>query len=143
MKLSCPEFNNNEFIPKKFTCEGQDLSPKLLIDDIPDNTVSLALIVDDPDAPPKVWEHWTVWNILPTPVIDEGKIPGIEGKNDFGKVSWGGPCPPPGPVHRYFFKLYALDGMLDLDQNCGKTELEEAMKGSIIEKCELIGLYQR
>ena len=106
--------------------------------------VSLALIVDDPDAPAGDWVHWTVWNISPETVeITEGSPPsGVEGTTDFGKTGWGGPCPPSG-THRYFFKLYALDQELDLDSSATKSEIETAITGHVLDKAELVGLYER
>jgi hypothetical protein len=113
-----------------------------MIEDIPENTKRLALIVDDPDAPAGTWVHWVVFNIPKTDVIEEGEVPGKQGINDFGKLQYGGPCPPSG-THRYFFKLYALDEKLDLKEGCHKKDLLKAMEGHIIEEAELIGLYQR
>jgi len=145
MKLTSPAFEYNAFIPKKFTCEGEDVSPELSIEGVPSEAKSLVLIMDDPDAPPKVWEHWTVINIPPTTTsIPENTAPG--GKqltNDFKKVEWGGPCPPPGKVHHYNFKLYALDMTLDLDSSAAKADVEDAMQGHILEETVLIGAYER
>jgi hypothetical protein len=142
MILSSLEFDHQGYIPKKFTCDGEDVSPALMIEDIPENTKRLALIVDDPDAPAGTWVHWVVFNIPKTDVIEEGEVPGKQGINDFGKLQYGGPCPPSG-THRYFFKLYALDEKLDLKEGCHKKDLLKAMEGHIIEEAELIGLYQR
>ena len=100
------------------------------------------MIIDDPDAPMGTWVHWIVWNVNPTEEIDEDTVPGIEGINDFNKTSYGGPCPPSG-IHRYFFKIYALKTKLDLNLNARKRDLEEAMKGKIIAKGEIVGLYDR
>ena len=141
MKLSSLEFEHEEYIPKKFTCDGEDVSPALMIEDIPEETKRLALIVDDPDAPMGTWVHWVVFNISKKDVIEEGEVPGTQGINDFGKLQYGGPCPPSG-THRYFFKLYALDEKLDLKEGCHKKDLLKAMEGHIIEETELIGLYQ-
>ncbi len=142
MKLTSPEFSHKEQIPSKFTCDGDDINPQLNIADIPANTRSLALIVDDPDAPSRTWVHWVVFNIPLISEIDEDSIPGSEGENDFGREDYGGPCPPSG-THRYFFKLYALDSELKLKEGCSKKDLEKAMEGHILEKAELIGLYSR
>ncbi len=145
MKLTSPAFKNNQNIPEKYTCDGENLSPPLFISDIPVGTESLVLIVDDPDAPSGCFVHWTLWNISPqTTEIPEGKIPenAIEGITDFGKPGYGGPCPPSG-IHRYFFKIYALDTRLELDSSATKEDIEEVMEGHILEKAELIGLYQR
>lgn len=142
MKLTSPDFKNNELIPRKFTCDGDDINPTLIIEDIPAGTKSLALIIDDPDAPRGTWVHWVVFDIPVVSRIEEDSIPGTQGVNDFGKKDYGGPCPPSG-THRYFFKVYALDKELGLSGRVTKTALENAMKGHILEKAELIGLYKR
>lgn len=145
MKISSPVFENNSQIPQKYTCDGQDINPPLEIRDIPEGTQSLVLIVDDPDAPMGTFLHWLVWNISPETVkIEENSIPegAIRGRNDFGKENYGGPCPPFG-THRYFFKVYALDKKLDLVAGSKLKEIEEAMKGHILDQAELLGLYQR
>ena len=142
MKLTSPEFENGKNIPRKFTCEGDDINPRLIIEDIPTGTKSLALIVDDPDAPMGTWVHWVSFNIPVVSQIDEDSIPGKQGLNDFGRKDYGGPCPPSG-THRYFFKLYALDTVLDLNEGINKEALEEAVEGHILDKAELIGLYKK
>jgi len=141
MKLTSPDFENNKMIPRKFTCEGADVNPTLVIEDIPAGTKSLALIVDDPDAP-GTWVHWVVYDIPVVSRIDEDSIPGKQGMNDFRRKDYGGPCPPSG-THRYFFKLYALDKELALGERVDKKALEKAMQGHILDKAELIGLYKR
>jgi Raf kinase inhibitor-like YbhB/YbcL family protein len=140
--ITSPAFENNKLIPKKYTCDGEDVNPPLNIKGIPEGTISLVLIVDDPDAPMGTWDHWIVWNIPPVSKIDENSVPGVEGLNDFRKHSYGGPCPPSG-THRYFFKVYALDTKLDLSSNSRKKDVEKAMKGHILAKGELVGLYSR
>ncbi|MFC1807712.1 YbhB/YbcL family Raf kinase inhibitor-like protein [Candidatus Omnitrophota bacterium] len=142
MKISSPEFKHKEYIPSKFTCQGDDINPALVIDGIPDEAKSLALIVDDPDAPMGMWVHWVVFNIPIGPRIEEDAIPGKQGSNDFGRNNYGGPCPPSG-THRYFFKIYALDMTLNLEEGITKKELEAAMAGHILDKDELIGLYKK
>lgn len=142
MKLTSPAFEHNTSIPKKYTCQGEDISPPLNISDIPEATISLALIVDDPDAPMGTWDHWLIWNINPVNQIEEDSALGIQGQNSWRRNDYGGPCPPRG-THRYFFKLYALDLELNLPEGATKNELENAMKGHIIEQTELIGLYQK
>lgn len=142
MRLTSKEFSHNGFIPKKFTCQGQDINPVLTIEDIPADAKSLALIIDDPDAPMGTWVHWVVYNIAPASVIKEDSVPGIDGINDFGRQAYGGPCPPSG-THRYFFKVYALDVQLNLKPRLSKRELESTMQGHILEKAELIGLYKK
>ena len=137
-------FENKKEIPVKYTCDGDDISPELVITNIPENAKSLALIVHDPDAPAGDWVHWIVWNIPVKEEVDikEGEKPGIQGLNDFKKIDYGGPCPPSG-IHRYFFEVYALDYILDLKQGSNISELKKAIKGHVIEKSELIGLYER
>jgi len=135
-------FSNNENIPKKFTCDGQNISPPIEIENIPEGTKSLALIVDDPDAPGGMFVHWVTWNISPQKKIEENTAPGKQGTNDFPMQGYGGPCPPSG-THRYFFKVYALDSELDISSDSKKQDLEKAMQTHIIEKAELIGLYKR
>jgi len=145
LQITSPVFPHNGMIPSKFTCDGADVSPTLSIADIPEKTRSLALIVDDPDAPAGTWVHWVVWNIgAGTKEIPEDSVPqgAIQGKNDFGKQGYGGPCPPSG-IHRYFFKLYALDASLALKSGATKAQIEEAMKGHVLANAELIGLYRR
>jgi Raf kinase inhibitor-like YbhB/YbcL family protein len=143
MKLESLEFENNEFIPEKFTCDGEDINPGLIIEDIPEGTKRLALIVEDPDAPMGIWVHWLVFNIHVTDIIEENTVPGTQGTNDFRKLEYGGPCPPSG-THRYFFKLYALDEKLhNIEEGCKKKELKEAIEGHILATAELIGLYER
>lgn len=142
MKISSPEFEHNGFIPKKFTCQGEDISPALIIEDIPKEAKSLALIVDDPDAPMGMWVHWVVFDIPLINRIEENTIPGKQGRNDFGRNSYGGPCPPSG-THRYFFKIYALDKKLNLTEGLTKKELEKAMEGHTLGQAGLIGLYKK
>lgn len=142
MKLTSPEFKNNQPIPEKFSCDGKDINPTLIIEDLPEGTKTLALIVDDPDAPAGTWVHWVVFNIRPTGKIEEDSIPGIQGVNDFKKLNYGGPCPPAG-THRYFFKLYALSSELELQEGASKKELEEVMQDTLIDKTELVGVYPK
>jgi Raf kinase inhibitor-like YbhB/YbcL family protein len=145
LTISSPAFKHNEHIPSKYTCDGADVNPQLLIGNVPAGTKSLALIVDDPDAPRGTWVHWVVWNISPdTKEFREGAVPtGAHlGMNDFRKLDYGGPCPPSG-THRYFFKLYALDTVLSLGAKASKANLERTMQGHILAQAELIGLYQR
>jgi Raf kinase inhibitor-like YbhB/YbcL family protein len=140
--LKSPAFENNTQIPAKYTCDGKDISPPLTIERLPKETKSMALIVDDPDAPMGIWDHWIVWNIAPTTKIEENQVPGSEGTNSFRKQSYGGPCPPSG-THRYFFKIYALDTLLNLKPSSQKKDLEKAMQDHIIAQGQLVGLYHR
>jgi Raf kinase inhibitor-like YbhB/YbcL family protein len=145
LKISSAAFAHNGPIPSKYTCDGADVSPPLAIENVPAGAKSLALIVDDPDAPAGTWVHWVVWNIDPlTKEIKENVVPAgaSQGMTDFRKQKYGGPCPPSG-THRYFFKLYALDAVLALAPNAGKVAVEAAMKSHILAQTELIGLYTR
>ena len=136
-------FNNMDRVPVKYTCEGEDVSPPLEVLGIPEGAKSLAVIMDDPDAPVGTWVHWVVWN-LPVENIEEGSSKGVKGKNSWGRLGYGGPCPPPGNgVHRYFFKVYALDAELGLGEGASKEELLKAMEGHILAKAELVGTYSR
>lgn len=144
MHIESPAFEAHQTIPKKFTGEGENVSPPLILQDIPKGTKSLVLIVDDPDAPSGVFVHWLAWNIDPnTQQLPEGTKPPVQGKNDFGERAYKGPLPPKGPKHRYFFKLYALDTKLTLPEGSNKKQLEDAMEGHILSQSELVGLYQR
>lgn len=145
MKLTSPAFNHNQSIPSKYTCDGEDINPPLNIAKLPDGVKSFALIVDDPDAPSGNWDHWLLWNIEPNITeIPENSIPptAVQGNNDFKRTDWGGPCPPSGN-HRYFFKIYALDSTLILEEGSSKSELLQAIAGHILDQAELIGLYSR
>lgn len=140
--VSSTSFQYQGMIPLKYTCDGININPPLDIEDIPEEAKCLALIVDDPDAPMGTWAHWLVWNIPVTHHISENGVHGIEGYNDFQQHHYGGPCPPSG-THRYFFKVYALDALLDLPPQTGKLQLEKAMSEHIIAFGELTGLYKR
>ena len=142
MKVTSLEFENNGPIPAKFTCDGGNVNPALTIEDIPGGTKSPTLVVDDPDAPMGTWVHWVLYDIPIISSIGEDTIPGKQGINDFGKKDYGGPCPPSG-THRYFFKVYALDSELGLDEGIDKDTLEGSMRGHILGEAELVGLYQR
>ncbi len=154
MELTSPNFEHQEKIPAKYTCQGEDKSPALEWSGLPESTKSLALIVDDPDAPdpknPKMtWVHWVLYNIPPgidslPEAVEKSELPKetLEGINDWKETGYGGPCPPIG-THRYFFKLYALDAVLPDLGRPTKADLEKAMKGHVLEKTELIGLYQK
>ncbi len=142
MKISSPEFKNNADIPSKFTCEGKDINPGLMIDEIPAGAKSLVLIMDDPDAPMGTWVHWVVFDMPVVSRIEEDSVPGKLGSNNSGRRDYHGPCPPSG-AHRYFFKIYALDTKLNLAEGASKVQVEHAMSGHILDKAELIGLYKR
>ena len=140
--VTSPAFVDGGSIPSKYTCDGDNVNPLLNIEGIPEGTESLVLIVDDPDAPMGTWDHWVVWNIPPKGKIEEDTVPGTEGMNDFRKHSYGGPCPPSG-THRYFFKAYALDTKLDETPNYRKRDVERAVKGHVLARGQLVGLYSR
>ncbi len=141
--VKSPAFKNNQMIPSKYTCDGQEINPPLTIEDIPPETESLALVLEDPDAPRGTFDHWIVWNIAPTGKIEENSVPGVVGLNSSGEPEYNSMCPPSG-THRYFFKVYALDTKLNLKPwLTRKKELEKAMQGHILAKGELIGLYRR
>ena len=144
MKITSSAFQEGGSIPSKFTCDGGDTSPPLQIAQVPSGAKSLALVVDDPDAPSGLFTHWMVWNISPqTNIIAEGSTPkGVHGTNDFGKFGYGGPCPPSG-THRYYFKIFALDRELDLPPGTKRSQLDAAMKGHIVAQGELMGRYSR
>jgi len=142
MKITSPEFKHNGSIPRKFTCEGEDINPQLVIEDIPADAKSLALIMDDPDAPMGIWVHWVAYDIPVVSAIEENSVPGTLGITNSGRPDYHGPCPPSG-THRYFFKIFALDTRLNLKPGLSKGALEKAMQGHILDQAELIGLYRR
>ena len=145
--MTSPAFKAGARIPKKYTCQGEDVSPPLVVTNIPQGAKSLVLIVDDPDAPMKTWTHWVVYDI-PAPqgnelVIKESEVPGRQSANDFRKLDYGGPCPPSG-THRYFFRVYALRiGSLPVSLNINRNVVEMGMEGQVITQAELIGLYKK
>jgi Raf kinase inhibitor-like YbhB/YbcL family protein len=144
MELTSSAFGNGESIPRRHTCEGEDLSPPLSWSGVPEAARSLALIVDDPDAPSGTFTHWLAWGIDPAAGgLREGEAAPLEGRNDFGETGYRGPCPPPGHgPHRYFFRLHALEEDPELEPGAGKDELERAVAGAA-EVAELIGTYER
>ena len=146
MKADSPAFNAMEKIPRKFTCDGENINPQLNIYNVPGTAKSLALIVDDPDAPGKIWSHWVIWNIPPNlEKFPENNFPAgaIQGTNDFGNLRYDGPCPPGTASHRYEFKIYALDAMIDLPNTAKKEDLEKAMNGRVVDFFSLEGTYNR
>lgn len=151
LELNSPSFNNDEYIPRRYSCQGEDVSPELIWSGLPKEAKSLALICEDPDAPVGTWVHWVIYDM---PVSLKGLPEGVEAKeilkngvkqgvNDFRKIGYGGPCPPSGGAHRYYFKLYCLDAELNLKPGLSKKELLSAMEGHVIEEIELICLYRR
>ncbi|MGB7845419.1 MAG: YbhB/YbcL family Raf kinase inhibitor-like protein [Candidatus Acidiferrum sp.] len=151
LELKSPDFPAGGTIPRQFSCEGADISPALEWSAPPPATQSLALIADDPDAPMGTWVHWVVFDIpanlrtLPQsfPKNQQAADGSRQGRNDFGKIGYGGPCPPPGKPHRYYFKLYALDAKLNLKPGATKKEVESAMQGHILAHAECMGRYSR
>ncbi len=144
MELRSPAFEHEDEIPSLFTCDGSNISPPLQIGDVPEGAASLALVMDDPDAPGGTFDHWVVWNIpAQTGEIASGTEPqGVGGRTDFGRMGYGGPCPPSG-THRYMFKLYALDTVLGLARGSRKDDLEAAMQGHVLAEALLEGKYRR
>jgi len=145
IKITSPNFENNSEIPKDFTCDGKGLMPDLKIEGVPAEAKSLVLIIEDPDAPAGLWTHFLAANIDPkTEAIVSGQIPAgaMLGKTSAGSLGYHGPCPPSG-THRYFFKIYALDFVLDLKESYQRTELEDTIKNHVLDSGELIGLYSR
>lgn len=145
MKIRSPAFDHKGVIPERHGYTRENVNPKLRIEDVPEDAETLALVMDDPDAVEpagKIWLHWTLWNIpADTEAIKEGQSPGTEGTTDFRQTGYGGPNPPDGE-HTYFFRLYALDTKIDLEEGDSREELEEAMKDHVIEKAELQGRYE-
>jgi Raf kinase inhibitor-like YbhB/YbcL family protein len=150
MKLTSPVFDEGGMIPEKYTCDGADLSPPLKWESIPEGTKSISLICDDPDAPGGTWVHWVYYDIpastksVPENVRadDRPGIGGTQGINDFRRIGYGGPCPP-GGTHRYYFKLYALDTLLNLPSGATKKQLVKAMENHIVGQVQLMGKYRR
>lgn len=146
MKITSTAFQNNSLIPTEYTCDGKNINPPLTIAEVPENTKSLAIIVEDPDAPVKTnFTHWVLFNISPeTQEILENSIPpgSLQGNNDFGEASYKGPCPPKG-IHHYIFTLYALDKYLDVLEGTTKEQVLDNMQGHIIESTHLIGIYSK
>jgi Raf kinase inhibitor-like YbhB/YbcL family protein len=151
IELTSTAFEEGGSIPAKLTCAGEDVSPYLEWHNVPEGTKSLALICDDPDAPMGTWVHWVIYGIpADTTSLAEGVPPkesidgvALQGKNDFKRIGYGGPCPPPGKPHRYYFKLYALDTEPDLKPGATKKDLEKAMKGHILAQGQLMGTFKR
>jgi hypothetical protein len=150
-ELSSDAFEHEGKIPVTYTCDDEDFSPPLSWDEVPEGTESFALICEDPDAPSGTWSHWVLYNIpsdrtslpsnlMPGPELAWGAKHGI---NDFGTMEYGGPCPPPGKPHRYFFRMYALDEPLDLEPGATRQEVLDAMTGHMLGQAELMGHYKR
>lgn len=145
MKIESTAFKDNELIPPKYTCDGENINPPLVISDVPENAKSLVLVVDDPDASGGTFVHWTVWNINPhIKEIPENSCPqnSVEGMTDSGRAGYCSPCPPYG-THRYFFKLFALNTTLDPDTSVKAADIEKEIEENILAKAQLVGLYRR
>jgi len=151
LAVQVPSFGNGGDIPRRYTCEGENVSPTLTWSGIPLGAHSLALIMDDPDAPMGTWTHWVIWNIpMNLDALHAGTAPkevlaggARQGTNDFGRIGYGGPCPPPGKSHRYFFRLYAIDSIIALKGGASRAELESAMKHHIVSQAEWMGRFKR
>ncbi|MBI2104079.1 MAG: YbhB/YbcL family Raf kinase inhibitor-like protein [Candidatus Omnitrophica bacterium] len=150
LTMTSSAFTDGGHIPSVYTCEGKDISPPLAWTEPPPGTNSLALIADDPDAPGKTWVHWVLYNLPPSaralpqafPPDEERPDGARQGTTDFGRVGYGGPCPPSG-THRYFFKLYALDAVLDVPPGATKPQVEAAMRGHLLAEAQLMGTYRK
>ena len=149
-ELTTSSFLANGDIPVRYTCEGADVSPALRWTDPPAGTRSFTLIVEDPDAPGTVFTHWVLYNLppnsraLPEALPAHGEARGArQGRNDFGKSGYGGPCPPPGTRHRYYFKLYAVDRLLDVPSGLSRAEVEKALRGHVLGQAEVMGRFRR
>ncbi len=151
LSITSTAFKEGGKIPDRYTCQGQDISPPLTWSKPPEGTQSFALIMDDPDAPGGVFTHWVIFNIpsdsrgLPEAVPTQDKLPSgaVQGKNDFSRIGYSGPCPPPGRAHQYKFTLYALDQPSDLKAGVSKKQILNAMQGHVLAQCQLMGVYQR
>jgi hypothetical protein len=143
MRISSPAFEDEGDIPAQYTCDGDDISPALLLEDVPDDTVSLVLVMDDPDAPSGTWDHWVVYDIAPlTEIPEDVQELGTAGANSWGDKGYGGPCPPSG-THRYFFRAFALDIRLGWEEGVDKTSVLEAIHGHVLTEATLLGFYSR
>jgi Raf kinase inhibitor-like YbhB/YbcL family protein len=143
LRISCAAFQDGGLIPKRYTCDGENISPPLDIEGIPVQAKCLAIIVKDPDAPAGTWVHWLIWNIPVTHHLKEKNVHGVEGVNSFQMNGYGGPCPPAGKPHRYFFKIYALDDLLPLPAGTQCHAMEKSLSKYILAYGEMMGIYQR
>ncbi len=140
--VACEAFIEGGNIPAKYTCDGKAINPPLMVDNMPENTKTLAIIVEDPDAPRGTFDHWLLWNLPPDRIIEEDRVLGASGKNSAGKVGYYPPCPPSGS-HRYYFTVFALDTSLSLEEGSDKQELKAAMENHILAHGVLMGKYQK
>ena len=144
MKITSPAFNDNDFIPVKYTCEGDDINPQLDFEMVPNKAKSLVLIVEDPDAPNGLWTHWILYDIpLDLRTIKENSAPGKQGMNTSNQMSYQGPCPPGKKPHRYFFRLYALDARIEIPKEVTRKQIDPIILKHVIETAEIMGYYSR
>ena len=144
MRITSSAFDEGGAIPKRHTCDGADVSPPLALTDIPAGTVTLALVMDDPDAPGGVWDHWLAYDIPVVPAIEEGATElGTSGLTSWGTSGYRGPCCPRGQTHRYVTRVYALDSALDLGSGAAKADVERAMASHVLAEAVLVGRYSR
>ena len=143
MRISSPAFEDEGDIPQRYTCDGENISPALVLEDVPPETVSLVLVMDDPDAPMGTWDHWVAYDIEPlTQIPEAAESLGTAGSNSWGDMGYGGPCPP-GGTHRYFIAAYALDSRLGWDSGADKTSVLEAIHDHVLAEASLLGFYGR
>jgi Raf kinase inhibitor-like YbhB/YbcL family protein len=142
LEIASTAFTHRNYIPKKYTCDGENVNPPLTIHNLPRETKSLVIIVEDPITPVHTWTHWVVWNIPPVKAIKEDSVPGTQGLTDFNEYKYEGPCPPSG-LHYYHYKVYALDALLELKSETTRHELEKKMSSHLLAFGEIIGLYKR
>lgn len=143
LELKSDDFKSGAYIPFKCAYDSSNIHPSLYWSDVPEGTESFAIICDDPDSPGKIWVHWVIFNIPKDAKNISESAGAIEGINDFGKTGYAGPCPPPGKPHRYYFKLYALDTMLNLKKGAAKEDVLSAMEGHVLAETEILGIYKR
>jgi Raf kinase inhibitor-like YbhB/YbcL family protein len=145
MEITSSAFREGEKLPRRYTCDGENLSPPLSWSGLPEGVQSLVLICHDPDAPRGDFTHWILFDLPAdlTTLPEDAQGKGTPGQNDFRRLGYGGPCPPPGPAHRYVFRLYALNRRLGLRQGAGKAEVEKSMQGSVLDHAQLVGRYAR
>lgn len=144
MKISSPAFTNGGRIPFKYSCEGENINPEIDIESIPEGTRSLALIIDDPDAPVGIWTHWILYNIpANTSVIPENASPGIQGISTSKQKEYVGPCRPEKSIHRYYFRLYALDSRIEKSDGLNRESIDREMMGHVLATAEIMGYYSR
>jgi Raf kinase inhibitor-like YbhB/YbcL family protein len=142
LEITSSAFDNGSDIPSKYTCDGEEINPPLSVSNIPEGTKTLAIIVEDPDAPKGTFDHWVTWNLPPESIIEEKRTSGVSGRNGAGKTGYYGPCPPSGS-HRYYFNIFALDTSLDIEEGSDKKALQDAMRDHILSSGTLMGRYKK